>query len=85
MDQSIQRVFFAVAAGLNYNVHGGDAQDACAHSPPPAVPTFVAMDDAHAEWHEACFGIKLDKSMVLPVQHALQGHPESGRSWGKTH
>ncbi|KAG7359997.1 reverse transcriptase RNA-dependent DNA polymerase [Nitzschia inconspicua] len=27
------------------------------------------------------FGVTLDRNMVLPVLHALQGHPESGRLW----
>ncbi|KAG7350884.1 reverse transcriptase RNA-dependent DNA polymerase [Nitzschia inconspicua] len=39
------------------------------------------IDDAHAEWYKACFGITLDWNMVLPVLHALQGHPESGLLW----
>ncbi|KAG7354611.1 reverse transcriptase RNA-dependent DNA polymerase [Nitzschia inconspicua] len=39
------------------------------------------IDDAYAEWYKARFGITLDRNMVLPVLHALQGHPESGRLW----
>jgi hypothetical protein len=77
----VQRLFFALAAHLNYKVFGGDAKDAFAHSPPPARPTYVAIDDAYAEWYFTRFGIRLDRSHVLPVQHALQGHPESGKLW----
>jgi Reverse transcriptase (RNA-dependent DNA polymerase) len=84
VEQPIQRLFFALASKFNlrvYRVYGGDAKDAFAHSPPPALPTFVAIDDAYADWYEARHKIKLDRSLVLPVQHALQGHPESGRLW----
>ena len=81
VEQPIQRMFFSLAAQLNYRVYAGDAKDAYAHSPPPDIPTFVSIDDQYAEWYEWKFGQKLDRSMVLPVLHALQGHPESGRLW----
>jgi hypothetical protein len=81
VDQPVQRLFFALSAQLGYGVYGGDATDAYAHSPPPAVPTYVAIDDAYADWYEDRFGTRLDRSYVLPVLHALQGHPESGRLW----
>ena len=29
----------------------------------------------------ARYNVRLDKTYVLPVLHALQGHPESGRLW----
>ncbi|KAG7369542.1 reverse transcriptase RNA-dependent DNA polymerase [Nitzschia inconspicua] len=81
VEQPIQRMFFALAAAHDMQVYGGDATDAFAHSPPPETPTFIMIDDAYAEWYKARFGITLDRNMVLPVLHALQGHPESGRLW----
>ena len=41
----------------------------------------MAVDDAYAEWYKARFGKTIDRSYILPVIHALQGHPESGRLW----
>ena len=84
VEQPVQRLFFALSAALGYRVYGGDAVDAYAHSPAPDVPTFVTIDDAFAEWYQHRFGVVLDRSYVLPVQHALQGHPEAGRLW-ETH
>ncbi|KAG7344102.1 reverse transcriptase RNA-dependent DNA polymerase [Nitzschia inconspicua] len=81
VEQPIQRMFFALAAAHDMRVYGGDATDAFAHSSPPETPTFIMIDDAYAEWYKARFGITLDRNMVLPVLHALQGHPESGRLW----
>eukprot|EP00980_Cylindrotheca_fusiformis_P025376 scaffold13535_cov117-Cylindrotheca_fusiformis.AAC.2 len=81
VEQPIQRMFFALAAHMGYKVYGGDAKDAYAHSPPPERPTFVAIDDAYAEWYFWKFGVHVDRKKVLPVLHALQGHPESGRLW----
>ena len=85
VEQPIQRLFFALITTLKgYLIYGGDAKDAYAHSPPPSVPTFVSIDDQYADWYEWKFGTKLDRKKVLPVQHALQGHPESGKLWERT-
>ena len=81
VEQPIQRMFLSLAASLGYNVYGGDALDAFAHSPPPVVPTYVSIDDAYADWYLWKTGQKIDRSKVLPVLHALQGHPESGKLW----
>ena len=32
-------------------------------------------------WYQARHGVKLDRSLVLPVLKAIQGHPEAGRLW----
>jgi hypothetical protein len=81
VEQPVSCLFFALAAALNYLIFGGDAQDAFAHSPAPKVPTFVQLDDAFMEWYKAQINITLDRRQVLPVLHALQGHPEAARLW----
>lgn len=81
VEQPIQRLFLALAAIENNLLFSGDAKDAYAHSPPPDIPTFVSIDAAYADWYEWKFNKKIDRTHVLPVQHALQGHPESGRLW----
>ena len=78
VEQPVQHMFFALSAYLGYRVYGSDDTDAYAHSPPPKHPTFVSIDDAFADWYKSRFGKEIDRSLVLPVQHALQGHPESG-------
>lgn len=80
----IFRLFSALATALGYTQYGGDARDAYAHSPPPSVPCYARIDDAYQEWYKERFGILLDKKLVLPIQHALQGHPEAGVLW-ETH
>jgi hypothetical protein len=84
IEQPCMRLFFALASLYGLSIYGADATNAFANSPPPAVPTFVAIDDAYADWYLERFGITLDRTMVLPVQHALQGHPESGYLWELT-
>jgi len=83
VEQPVQRLFFALAARENYKVYGDDAQDAYACSPPPETPTFVSINNAYVDWHEHRFKKKLDRSLVLPILHALQGHPKSGKLWEK--
>ena len=39
----------------------------------------TSIDDAYADWYFWKTGQKIDCLQVLPVLHALQGHPESGR------
>ena len=41
----------------------------------------LAIDDAHAEWHEATFSKPINRNHVSPIKRALQGHPESGGPW----
>ena len=81
VEHPIQRLFFAIAANLNLKVYGGDAKDAFAHSPGPDMNTYLAIDDAYAEWYKRTFTKSIDRSHVLPINRALQGHPESGRLW----
>ena len=81
VEQPVQRLFIALAAINNHKLYSGDAKDAYAHSPAPDVPTYVSIDDAYADWYLWKHGTKCDRRLVLPVQHALQGHPESGRLW----
>ena len=83
IEQPCQRVFFALCAGLGLTALSADATNAYANSPPPTVPTFVRIDDAYADWYKERFGVDLDRRMVLPVLHALQGHPEAGALWEK--
>lgn len=40
---------------------------------------FLSINDAYADWHEAKFNKKINRRMVLSVNYALQGHPESGK------
>ena len=69
----------ALAAALRYLLYQGDAHDAYAHSPPSTIPTFLTIDEQYIELYLARFGIILDPSYVLPINHAMQGNPEASR------
>ena len=77
----VQRIFLGIAADLGNTIYGGDATDAYAHAPSPN-DTFLTVDDAYLEWFRKKFpGRPISRKYVLPVKHALQGHPESGKMW----
>ena len=84
VEQPCMRLFFALSAALGLVVLSTDADNAYANSPAPKTPTYVRIDDAYAEWYYHRYGKNIDRSLVLPVLHALQGHPEAGALWETT-
>lgn len=81
IEQPCMRLFFALCAHEGYICLKVDATKAYANSPPPEQPTFVFINEEYADWYYARTGTTISRDMVLPVQHALQGHPESGALW----
>ena len=79
VEHLIQCQFIALAAEKNDRLFGGNAKDPFACSLAPEVPTFMMINNQCYNWYLNCFGKELDKSRVLPVLRALQGHPESGK------
>ena len=77
------QLLFALCSALCFTILATDADNAYANSPPPNVPTYVYIDDAYADWYKVRLAVDLDRSTVLPVLHALQGHPKSGALWEK--
>ena len=84
LDQPGSRIFWGVAAIEGMLVTGADASNAFAEAPAPKAPLYVWVDDQYREWWESKGNPKIPPGYVLPVRHALQGHPESPRLWAKT-
>ena len=77
------RMFFAICAAMGYYIRAGDVQNCFQTTDGHEVRTYLKVDETYAEWYEDRFGEKLDRSMVLPIEKALQGHPLSGALWEK--
>ena len=77
------RLFWAITARRNWIAYGADATNAFAYSPPPKGElVYMEVDDQYALWYNVRHpNTPIDTNFVLPVQHALQGHPESPRLW----
>jgi len=82
LEQSGSRLFWALAALTCCKVYGADATNAFAEAPPPAAPLYVRVDKAYRNWYtkHKRRGV-IPENYVLPVNQALQGHPESPRLW----
>jgi hypothetical protein len=69
------RLFFAIAAAKGLIVTTAGTTNAFQQSPPPTTQCYPAIDDE-------CFGKTIDRrTHVIPLQKALQGHPEAGALW----
>jgi hypothetical protein len=65
-------------------VLGADAGNAFGKAPPPVQPFYMAIDDQFITWWtKHMHSEPIPNGYVLPVNHALQGHPEAPRLWEK--
>ena len=81
LEQPGARTFWAVAALLGLIIIGADASNAFAEAPAPKAPLYVVVDQQYREWWKSKGRGDIPLGYVLPVKHALQGHPESPRLW----
>ena len=77
----IQKLFLGIAASKSLKLYGGDAKDAYAHAHPSETPGYLSIDNQHADWYKCKYRNDIDCRQVLPIERALQGHPESGEQW----
>ena len=55
---------------------------AFAKAPPHTVPFYMEVDDQFRDWWIICMSRPpIPKGYVIPIQRALQGHPESPSLW----
>jgi hypothetical protein len=82
LEQTGSRIFYATCAILNYLIYCADVSNAFAEAPPPKAPLYMRPDQQFRDWWEK---VKqrppIPANYVLPVQRAIQGHPESPRLW----
>ena len=83
LEQPGARTFWATSAILDLIVLGADASNAFAEVPPPKAPLYVVIDQQYRDWWKSKGRGDIPLGYVLPVQHALQGHPESPRLWAQ--
>jgi hypothetical protein len=82
IEQPCMRLLFALAAIHCLIISFGDTTNAFQQSPPPTRKCYLRIDDAYASWYYKHFGMLLERSAyVIPVERALQGHPEAGCLW----
>jgi hypothetical protein len=77
----IYRMHLALCALNGLVNYGADIVDAYAHSDGPTIPCYLRIDDAYRDWWFNKTGETLEPGLVLPLDKALQGHPEAGKSY----
>ena len=84
LDQAGSHTFWDMAALHDYKFHGADATNAFAEAPPPNAPLVVTIDNQYKYWWTNVMKqMPIPDGHVLPVNHALQVHPESPHLWGR--
>ena len=84
VEQPCQCLFLAVAAAMGLVITIGDTTNAFQQSPPPTQKCFLQIDDMVWLWYQKRHNKDIDPSKyVIPLEHALQGHPEAGALWEK--
>jgi hypothetical protein len=75
-------MFFAIAAAKGLIITTADTSNAYQQSPPPTQKCYMMIDDAFRSWYHKRHGVDLDpKTHVVPLEIAMQGHPEAGALW----
>jgi hypothetical protein len=84
VEQPGARIFWSLAALHGMTALGADAGNAFAEAPPPVEPFYMEIDEQFRTWWTESLGLDpIPAGFVLPVKHALQGHPEAPRLWEK--
>jgi len=75
-------LFFALAAIHGLIILIADTTNAFQQSLPPTEQCYLQVDDAYCSWYKKHFHIDLNPTNhVVPLNKALQGHPEAGALW----
>jgi hypothetical protein len=83
IDQTGSRIFYGLAAVENLLVFGSDVSNAFGEAPPPKQGFFIRPDKAFHGWWKSKGRPPIPDGYIVPVQAAMQGHPESPRLWEK--
>ena len=83
VEQPASRMFWSLAALNGMTVIGADAGNAFAEADPSEDSLYMSIDDQYKHWWTTDLKkLLILKGYVLPVQHDIQGHPESPCLWG---
>ena len=73
------RLFFALSAAMGFLLT--PMPTPC--RPPKRHTSGLTTTTPNADWYRSRHGKEINRSLVLPVLKALQGHPEAGALWEK--
>jgi len=76
-------LFFALAALHALIIIVVNTSNAFQQSLSPTEQCYLQKDEAYGSWwYKKCYDMDIDPAMhVIPLNKALQGHPEAGALW----
>ena len=84
VEQPIHQLMWAISAALGLTCKGYNVGNEFAEAPAPKFLFYMQPDAQFCQWWIECLKRPaLGPDDVIPIQHALQGHPESPRIWDK--
>ena len=84
VEQPIHWLTWAISTALGLTCKGYDVGNAFAEALAPKFSFYMQPDAQFRQWWRDCLKRpELAPDDVIPIQHALQGHPESPRLWDK--
>jgi len=75
------KLFFALAALLNYVIYDLDVINAFGQAGESFQLVYLEIDQQYRDWFHARKGKTIPEGWVLPVKGSIQGHPDSGEVW----
>lgn len=82
--QPMNRLTWALSAALGLICRGYDVGNAFAEAPAPGFEFYMKPDEQFRTWWVEHLGNEpLAANDVIPIRHAIQGHPSSPRLWDK--
>ena len=87
VEQPIQQLMYAITAVTNLVYKGYDVGNAFAEVQAPNFEFFMQPDAQFQQWWTQHLKKNelLEPDDVIPIKHALQGHPEKPTLMGKIH
>jgi len=81
VNQTSSRLFYAVAAAENLLIFGADVSNAFAEAPPPKQGFYILPNKAFHDWWVHHKRQPIPPGHAIPINSAMQDHPESPRLW----
>ena len=77
LEQSSSRMFQVLSALNIFIIEGAKVINLYAKALAPESTLYMKVHNSYYEWYQDKLNINIPLGWVLPVHHALQGHPES--------
>ena len=79
--EQILQLFIGLSTKKDICMYDCNAHNVYAHAHAQKIMKNLTIGDVYFEWYKGKTRKSLNCRFVLPVNHLLQGHSESGKMW----